>query len=118
MFTSSARAARRLTGMRPLGCVLVALAACNSEPAGSKLATSTSRLSTSIQFVQVAATVPQSNSSTVALKYAAAQAAGDLNVIAVGWNDTTSSVTSVTDTSGNNYALAVGPTKYPGALTQ
>jgi hypothetical protein len=32
----------------------------------------------------------------------------------VGWNDDTATVTSVSDTSGNVYAVAVGPTMQPG----
>ena len=44
----------------------------------------------------------------------AAQTAGDLNVVAVTWGDTTSTVSSVTDSKGNIYALAVGPTKATG----
>jgi hypothetical protein len=44
--------------------------------------------------------------STVALAYANAQAAGDTNIIAVGWNDATSTITSVTDSAGNTYQLA------------
>ena len=52
------------------------------------------------------------------MKYVAAQSAGDLNVVVVGWNDTSATVSSVTDTSGNVYTRAVGPTTYPGALTQ
>jgi hypothetical protein len=69
-------------------------------------------------FVQVSAAVPQSNSATtVAAKYTAAQTAGNLNVVVVGWNDVTASVSSVTDTSGNVYKLAVGPTAGT-ALTQ
>ena len=31
-----------------------------------------------------------------------------------GWNDTTSTVSSVTDSRGNSYALAVGPTTGTG----
>jgi hypothetical protein len=47
-----------------------------------------------------------------------AQAQGDLNVVAVGWNDSTSSVTSVHDSAGNTYSLAVGPTRYAPDLSQ
>jgi hypothetical protein len=43
--------------------------------------------------------------------YTAAQTAGDLNVVIVGWNDSTAQVSSVTDSSGNAYQLAVGPTR-------
>jgi hypothetical protein len=39
-------------------------------------------------------------------------------LVAVGWNDTTSSVSSVTDTAGNTYRLAVGPTTLGTSLTQ
>src|SRR6267143_982288 len=73
---------------------------------------------TAIGFVQVAYATPQIDSASVTVKYAAAQTAGNLNVIAVGWNDTTAAVTSLTDTKGNIYVRAVGPTTYPGALTQ
>src|SRR5262249_34214116 len=34
-----------------------------------------------------------------------------LNVVAVGWNNSTSSVTSVTDSRGNAYSRAIGPTR-------
>jgi chitodextrinase len=71
-----------------------------------------------IQFVQQAYATPQSSPTTVSVKYTAAQGAGDLNVVAVGWNDTSAAVTSVTDTLGNAYSLAVGPTTFPGALSQ
>ena len=50
----------------------------------------------------------------MAITYTAAQTAGNLNVVAVMWGDTTSTVSSVTDSKGNTYALAVGPTKATG----
>ena len=50
----------------------------------------------------------------MAVTYPAAQTAGNLNVVAVMWGDTTSAVNSVTDSRGNVYALAVGPTKASG----
>ena len=50
-----------------------------------------------ISFIQVAAASPQSAMTTVPVSYPAAQMAGDLNVVVVGWNDTTSTVQSVTD---------------------
>jgi hypothetical protein len=62
--------------------------------------------------------LPPATASSVAVTYTAAQTAGDLNVVAVGWNDTTATVKSVTDTKGNAYALAVGPTLVSGTLTQ
>jgi len=69
-------------------------------------------------FVQVASATPQSAASSVTAKFAGAQSSGDLNVVVVGWNDSTSTLTGVTDTSGNSYVLAAGPTSFPGALSQ
>ncbi len=63
-----------------------------------------------IAFVQVNSTVPQSSTAAPALPFSAAQTAGNLNVVVVGWNDATAKVQSVTDSVGNTYALAVGPT--------
>ena len=61
-------------------------------------------------WAQVAAATPQSSVSTLSVGYPSAEAAGDLNIVVVGWNDATSTVRSVTDTAGNTYQLAVGPT--------
>ena len=57
---------------------------------------------------------PQTARTSVTVTYKAAQGAGDLNVVVVGWNDSTATVTSVTDTKGNVYTLAVGSTVQPG----
>ncbi len=70
-----------------------------------------------ISFVQVKSAVPSSGSS-VAVPFTAAQTAGNLNVVVVGWNDTTRTVTNVTDSRGNTYVRAVGPTAVSGALSQ
>ena len=51
-----------------------------------------------------------STTATVAVAYPGAQTAGDLNVVVVGWNDTTATVQSVVDSAGNTYSLAIGPT--------
>ena len=67
-----------------------------------------------ITFVQVKAATPQTNSASVAVAYPLAQTLGNLNIVAVGWNDTTATVTSVTDSRGNAYALAIGPTSGTG----
>ncbi len=66
-----------------------------------------------IGFVQVNDAIVHSTS--VSLTYGRAQTAGNLNVVAVGWSDSVSSVSSVTDTKGNTYSLAVGPTKEPAS---
>jgi hypothetical protein len=62
-----------------------------------------------IGFVQVAAATPSSATQTVTLAYPSPQKTGNLNVVVVGWNDTTSSVQSVKDSLGNAYTLAAGP---------
>jgi hypothetical protein len=67
-----------------------------------------------ISFIQVASATPQTPTATVSATYATAQTAGDLNIVAVGWNDTTSTVQSVKDSAGNTYSLAIGPTKGSG----
>ncbi|HUK32708.1 MAG TPA: DUF4038 domain-containing protein [Vicinamibacterales bacterium] len=68
-------------------------------------------------FVQQSYAVPQPPQSTVVATYTSAETAGDANIIAIGWNDTTASITSVTDTAGNTYQLAV-PTFRGNGLSQ
>ncbi len=70
--------------------------------------------SVAIGFAQVAAATPQSTVATVSVSYPGAQTAGDLNVVAVGWNDTAATVQSVQDSAGNTYSLAIGPTSGTG----
>ncbi|PYU35530.1 MAG: hypothetical protein DMG31_03700, partial [Acidobacteria bacterium] len=62
-----------------------------------------------IAYVQGNYSTPQTARTTVNVTFSAAQVVGHLNVIVVGWNDTTATVKSVTDKSGNPYTLAVGP---------
>jgi Galactose oxidase-like, Early set domain/IPT/TIG domain len=59
-----------------------------------------------IAFVQINAATPQTPSGSIILSYPLAQTAGNLNILAVGWNDTTSTVTSVSDSRGNTYSQA------------
>ncbi len=70
------------------------------------------------KFVQGNYATPQSNKSSVPITFTAAQRAGNFNVVIVGWNDTSAAVTAVTDTKGNVYSKAIGPTANPGALSQ
>ncbi|MBB6142892.1 hypothetical protein HNQ77_000836 [Silvibacterium bohemicum] len=67
-----------------------------------------------ISFIQVAAATPQTAEASVAVSYANAETAGDLNIVVVGWNDTASTIKSVTDSTGNVYHLAIGPTSGSG----
>src|SRR5215510_9954608 len=45
-------------------------------------------------FVQVNAATPQSPQTSVAATYVGAQTAGNTNILAIGWNDATSNITS------------------------
>src|SRR5205085_2286791 len=63
-----------------------------------------------ISFAQVAAATPQAPTQVVAVTYPGGQTLGNLNVVVVGWNDTSATVQSVTDSAGNVYSLAIGPT--------
>jgi len=72
--------------------------------------TYTSSTGGSIGFVQVNYKTSNPSGSTLAAAYPAAQTAGNLNIVVVGWNDTTAAVSSVTDSRGNTYTRAIGPT--------
>jgi chitodextrinase len=89
---------------------ILVLGACLNPPL--LLATPT------ITYVQSNFVIPQTPQTTVNVTFTAAQAVGDLNVIVVGWNDSTAVVNTVTDRSGNTYTRAVGPTVVTGALSQ
>ena len=60
------------------------------------------------------AAVPQTDQSSVPVTYASAQTAGNTNILAIGWNNATSNITSVTDSAGNAYQLAVPPARGAG----
>ena len=92
--------------------------AASNLSAYSNVASANTLTVTTISFVQSNYGAPQSSPASVAVKYTAAQKAGDLNVVAVGWNDSTAAVSSVTDSSGNTYQRAVGPTTVAGTVSQ
>src|SRR5229473_3316103 len=71
-----------------------------------------------INYVQGNYADPQTPQTTVNVTFTAAQAAGDLNVVVVGWNDATATVSTVGDNSGNIYTRAVGPTVLSPSLSQ
>jgi Abnormal spindle-like microcephaly-assoc'd, ASPM-SPD-2-Hydin len=72
----------------------------------------------SVGYVQSSYAAPQSPQTTVSVKFNAAQALGDLNIVVVGWNNTTATVSSVADSFGNTYTRAIGPTMVSGTLSQ
>ena len=57
-----------------------------------------------ITFKQLNYSTPQTNQSTVNTAYTGAQTAGNTNIIAIGWNSATGTISSVTDTAGNVYS--------------
>src|SRR6185437_1805424 len=71
-----------------------------------------------ITYVQGNYADPQTPQTTVNVTFTAKQTVGDVNVVVVGWNDSTAAVSSVRDTAGNIYALAVGPTIQTGVASQ
>ena len=77
----------------------------------------TSSATTTITYVQGNYAAPPSQ-STVSVTYSSAQVSGDLNVVAVAWNNSTTALSSITDTSGNVYMLAGTPAVISGTGTQ
>jgi chitodextrinase len=84
----------------------------------SNTASASTLATAAIGFVQQAYATPHPSAATITVAFAAAQSAGDLNVVIIGWHDSTSTVQAVTDTKGNNYVPAVGPTVSSGNATQ
>ena len=93
--------------------IIIVPAAAQTYTATYNVVTSTDPLA----FVQVNAATPQTNQSSVAVTYTSAQIAGNTNILAIGWNDATSNITSVTDSAGNTYQLAL-PTARGSGLSQ
>ncbi len=56
--------------------------------------------------MQIASAVPQQPQTTVRVRFSKAQAAGNTNVLVIGWNDDTSRIVSVSDSAGNTYRVA------------
>jgi glucose/arabinose dehydrogenase len=57
-------------------------------------------------FVQVNSATPQTPQSTVTTPFAQAQTAGNLNAVAIGWNESVGNITQVRDSRGNTYQAA------------
>jgi len=71
-----------------------------------------------IAFVQGAFSDPQGSVASATATFAGAQSSGNLNIVVIGWNDTTATVRSVSDGKGNVYMLALGPLLLDGTATQ
>ena len=85
---------------------LLALSMCLVRPASATIA-----------YVQGAGLNPNTGSS-VSVTFTAAQTAGNFNIVTVSWDDTTSTVLSITDTNGNKYVQAGTSTTISGTVTQ
>src|SRR5580704_5689892 len=86
-------------------------------PALVLLASTATAAQTTPKFVQGNYAVPQTPQTIVTVPYTAAQTAGNLNVVVVGWSDSTARISSLKDSNGNVYRLAVGP-MVTGTLSQ
>lgn len=103
---NTTRSARRVLFMM-LAAAIVACSASSHQKAGERLGTATSALAS---FAQSNGALP----TFVTVPFSGPQTAGDLNVVIVGWSNANPTqqgiVTGVSDTAGNAYSLAVGPT--------
>jgi hypothetical protein len=88
-----------------------AVDAATNESSPSNQATAT--IAVAMSAGQATYAVPSSATSVTA-SFPGSQAAGKTNVVAIGWRTPTANVQSVTDSAGNTYMLAVGPTILPG----
>lgn len=61
------------------------------------------------KFVQVNSATPQGSASVITATFTGAQTAGDLNIVVIGRNNSTSLVATVTDSKGNTYNNIGGP---------
>jgi Domain of unknown function (DUF1929) len=103
-----------------IGGIIILQVDCGGSGGGgdeSKINPTTTNESTArpISLIQLAYATPQSAQLTVPVPFGKAQTSGNLNIVVVGWSDTTAAVSSVTDSVGNVYSLAVGPTTHPGS---
>jgi hypothetical protein len=89
-----------------------------TEPSFATPAAHPAPVITPIAFVQVNSTTLQTSENPVTATFTLAQTAGDLNVVVVSWNDSVTTIQSVTDSSGNAYSLAVAPTILSGTASQ
>ncbi len=59
-----------------------------------------------INYIQGASAATGGSLTVVPVTMSKVQTAGNLNVVIIGWNDTTTTVSSVTDTENNTYTIA------------
>ena len=69
------------------------------------------------KFVQQNFATPQTPQSQVSVSYPNAQTAGNVNLLAIGWNDTNASISTISDSAGNAYDVAI-PTFRGNGMSQ
>ena len=106
---------RRVFSRRVLLISGLFLSACQAEPDPSA-----ERQAALVgpAYMQGAYATPQTTQSAVTVTLPSRQSQGNLLVVLAGWNDATASVSSVTDSLGDTFALAVGPTRRTTVLSQ
>jgi hypothetical protein len=77
-----------------------------SAPTAAPAPAPASATSSAGNFVQTANAVPQSPQHSVSVTYSQSQTAGNTNILAIGWNDSSSDIASVSDSAGNTYHVA------------
>src|SRR5438105_15901175 len=103
---------------RSASLLLTALLAAGACGRSDERTFSSVEQAVSIAFVQLNYATPQSSVATVSVPFNAAQSAGNLNVVVVGWNDTTSRASPVTDPKRHPHQVALGPAAHPRSPTQ
>ena len=77
-----------------------------TNAAGSTAFSATASVTPAISFVQAASSTAVASNTTVSVSFASAQTVSNLNIVVVGWKDTTRTITSVVDNKGKTYTLA------------
>jgi chitodextrinase len=72
---------------------------------------------TSPTFVQLNSATPQTAQTSVSLAFTKAQGSGDTNIVIIGFDSSSATITSVTDSAGNTYVVAA-PLARAGAYSQ
>lgn len=94
---------------------LIATVSCRGQEGYSRQADA---LGGSPAYVQNSWVTPQTPVSSLALALSVPQVSSDLLVVFIGWGDTSAAITTVTDSRGDTFALAAGPTKRTTTITQ
>ena len=86
-------------------------------PSTATPVTTSTTTTTPLAFVQVVAATPQTNQTSVPVTFTGAQSAGNVNLIAIGWNSSSGSVSSVVDSANNVYQPAA-PVQFGSGVSQ